>query len=145
VARPAIRAAGPRAACTIAIGVNLDTSIHDGAMTEGWNMCQLRPLSPSTSSTSTAPARPSHRTTSPTLDLCSAAAPYEFRFSGHAHGPLTVGDAWYTSGMNIGIEEVGSVYINIATGGTLLARHRSQVVQVDLRRGVVFQATGMSR
>lgn len=33
-----------------------------------------------------------------TLDLCSAAAPYEFRFIGHAHGPLTVGDAWYTSG-----------------------------------------------
>ncbi|MBW0088769.1 AraC family transcriptional regulator [Pseudonocardia sp. KRD-184] len=77
-----------------------------------------------------------------TLDLCTAAAPYEFRFVGHAHSPLTVGDAHYTSGMKIGIEEVGSVYINIATGGTLLARHRGQVVQVDPSRGVVFQATG---
>lgn len=77
-----------------------------------------------------------------TLDLCSAAAPYEFRFIGHAHGPLTVGDAWYTSGMNIGIEEVGSVYINIATEGTLLARQRGQLVQVDPNRGAVFQATG---
>ena len=77
-----------------------------------------------------------------TLDLRSAAAPYEFRFIGHAHGPLTVGDAWYTSGMNIGIEEVGSVYVNIATGGTLLARQRNQIVQVDPSRGVVFQATG---
>ena len=78
----------------------------------------------------------------PPLDLCSAAAPYEFRFIGHAHGPLTVGDAWYTSGMNIGIEEVGSVYINIATEGTLLARQRGQLVQVDPNRGAVFQATG---
>ena len=77
-----------------------------------------------------------------TLDLCSAAAPYEFHFTGHAHGPLTVGDAWYTSGMKIGIEEVGSVYINIATGGTLLARQRSEVVHVDPNQGVVFLPTG---
>ena len=76
------------------------------------------------------------------LDLRSATAPYEFRFVGHTHSTLTVGDAYYTSGMNIGIEEVGSVYVNIATGGGLLARHRGQVVQVDPSRGVVFQATG---
>lgn len=77
-----------------------------------------------------------------TLDLCRAAAPYEFRFDGHAHGPLTVGGAWYTSGMEIGIEEVGSVYVNVATEGTLLARHRSQVVEVDPTRGAVFRPTG---
>jgi AraC-like DNA-binding protein len=77
-----------------------------------------------------------------TLDLRSAAAPYEFRFTGHANGPLTVGDAWYTSGMKIGIEEVGSVYVNIATGGTLLARQRGEVVEVDAGQGVVFQASG---
>ncbi|GAA2571718.1 AraC family transcriptional regulator [Pseudonocardia hydrocarbonoxydans] len=77
-----------------------------------------------------------------TLDLCRAAAPYEFRFDGHAHGPLTVGAAWYTSSMEIGIEEVGSVYVNVATGGTLQARHRHQVVEVDPTRGVVFRPTG---
>ena len=77
-----------------------------------------------------------------TLDLCSARAPYEFRFDGHAHGPLTVGDAWYTSGMKIGIEEVGSVYVNVPTGGALVARHRGRVVHADRSRGVVFRATG---
>lgn len=77
-----------------------------------------------------------------TLDLCSARAPYEFRFTGHTHGPLTVGEAWYTSGMKVGIEEVGSVYLNIATGGSLLARHRGEEVAVDPTRGAVFRATG---
>lgn len=77
-----------------------------------------------------------------TLDLRSAAAPYEFRLDGHAHGPLTVGDARYTSGMDIGIEEVGSVYVNIAIGGSLVAHQRGHVVHVDPSRGVVFQATG---
>lgn len=77
-----------------------------------------------------------------TLDLCRASAPYEFRFDGHTHGPLTVGEASYTSGMKIGIEEVGSVYVNVATGGALLAHHRNQDVQVDPSQGVVFRPTG---
>lgn len=44
-----------------------------------------------------------------TLDLRSAGSPFEFRFDGHVHGPLTLGRAWYTSAIRIGIEEVGSV------------------------------------
>jgi len=77
-----------------------------------------------------------------TLDLCSARSPYEFRFDGHARGPLTVGHAWYTSGMRVGIEEVGSVYVNFPTRGTMLSKHRHHEVDIGPGKGSVFRPTG---
>jgi hypothetical protein len=77
-----------------------------------------------------------------TLDLCSARSPYEFRFDGHAHDMLTVGRGWYTSAMRVGIEEVGSIYVNFPLRGTMLAEHRHHVVDIDPSRAAVFRPTG---
>jgi hypothetical protein len=77
-----------------------------------------------------------------TLALCSAPSPYEFRFDGHAHDAVTPGHAWYTSAMRIGIEEVGAVYVNLPSRGTMLAEHRSRAVDVGPSRAAVFRPTG---
>ncbi|MDT7706194.1 MAG: hypothetical protein QOG20_1801 [Pseudonocardiales bacterium] len=77
-----------------------------------------------------------------TLDLGSSRSRYEFRFEGTVDGPLTVGHAWYTSAMRIGIEEVGSVYVNFPSRGAMLVEHRHSVVDIDPTRAAVFRATG---
>jgi hypothetical protein len=74
-----------------------------------------------------------------TLDLCSTRSPYEFRFDGHAHDAVTPGHAWYTSAMQVGIEEVGSIHVNVPRRGTMLAEHRHGAVDIAPSRAAVLR------
>ena len=77
------------------------------------------------------------------LDLVGRGRPYEFRFSGMARRSLSVGDCFYTAGMQIDMSDLGTCYyVNFPAAGHMDVEHRGASFAVGPTRAAVFRPIG---
>jgi AraC-like DNA-binding protein len=77
------------------------------------------------------------------LDLAQPGTPYQFRFHGVTFGALSVGEAWNSAGLRIGMSDIGTgYYVNFPRSGRMEAQHRGSSLIVTPDGAAVYQPVG---